>query len=119
MIDTNRDLIQQNTSLVAQAVHEKARDGEGVDYAVSMTVVPGDQQNTFVPVLVVALLMNSPIVGDKIMSNILSFDLYMTREQIFDMISAQLEAMRAQRSQSLTSEAVDGSMSKGGVFVPR
>lgn len=97
----NKNLVEENGNHVLRAIQKHSREGEGVDYGVSLTVVPGDQQNTFVPVLVVALMMNSPVLGEKLMSNVLSFDLYMTEEQMEQMISSQLEAMRAQRSMTL------------------
>ena len=117
----HKNLIEETGNKVVSAVQQHARDGEGVDFAVSMTVVPGERQNTFVPVLLIALTMDSAVFGNKIMSNILSFDLYMTEDHVSKMVQDQLEAMRAQRSTEIasTGQGIDGFSSTGGLLLPR
>lgn len=91
-------------SVFEQNVRDAIRDhgqGEEVAFAVSMTVVPAEQQNQFTPVMVLALSIAGVVLGEKSMATNLSTDLHMTSITVQETVSTMLEAMRAQRSEQL------------------
>ncbi len=105
-LDLERNLILRTEWMVEGASRRAARDGEDVRLAISLTVVPGEEPGTFVPVMIIVLTMAAAVIGERIFSNLLSYDLDLTQDTVEKSVQAMIETMRAQRSELLSATTV-------------
>lgn len=104
-----RDLIADANEVVHLALAKAVGDEQGFAQAVSLTVVPGEEQGAFVPVLVVVLTAPSPVLGQRLFVNLLTFDLHLTQEGADHIVGQGVEQMRRQRSE-VVSEVARGAL---------
>lgn len=102
------DLVAAASSMAHGALQKAAHGEDGFAYAVSLTVVPGEQQGAFVPVLVVVLTGASPIVGERLFVNLLSFNLHPDQDGMDQMVAQGVDQMRVQRSQVVQTTSESG-----------
>ncbi len=101
-----RNLIRRAEEMVKEATLRSARDGEDVRYAVSLTVVPGAEPGTFVPVMILVVTMASVVLGERIYVNHLTDNLDLVSEDVDAFVNQAMEVMRAQRAEMLSTTTV-------------
>lgn len=95
------DFVEMLRQKVFQATTKYARDG--VQFGVSLTVVPSSEPGGFMPVLVTVLTMPSPLVAqERLVFNLLSFDLLQPQAEVQRVVDEGVEALRRTASQILS-----------------
>lgn len=98
---SGRDLVASANGLIGSAAHRQSRlTGEDLRYAVSMTVLPGQQPNTFVPMLVIVVTAPGMTIGERAMFNALSADIHLSEEMANEIVSQAVSSIIEQRRRS-------------------
>jgi hypothetical protein len=80
----------------------KYSQGEDAEYAISLTVLPGNQVGQFVPALITVITLPGIVIGEKAQSVSINFNLALPEEQIDKLVSESVEGLRAERSKALS-----------------
>jgi len=94
------DLLAQMRSQVARAASRLSM-GEDVAHAVSLTVIPGQEPGSFIPVIVVVLTLPAATIGERSFATHVIMDLHLGQEAVDGLVAGLLEAMRNKRSADL------------------
>jgi len=81
---------------------EKYSQGEPAEYAISLTVLPGNQVGQFVPALITVITLPGVVVGEKAQSVSINFNLGLPDEQIDKLVQESIEGLRDERSKALS-----------------
>lgn len=79
----------------------KYNQGETAEYAISMTVLPGNQPGQFLPALVTVLTLPGVVIGERAQSVSINFNLAIEDDQIDQLVNESLESLRVERSKAL------------------
>lgn len=113
--------ITETVAEIVADVIDRAAPGQGLDYEVALTLVPGPQGQPQ-PLLVIVLTIPSPILNQGLASTLLVQSLAPEAEQIESTVRTAIEGLQQQRTAMLAGSnghgGAPGPMTPSGLIIP-